>query len=792
VSEAHGRGRAWDPGGVEAHGGEAEGARGLDERRDVARLPVSELEHERGSLMEEGGKRCEEDAQGVEAVAPAVERERGLELRDRLREVGRVSHGNVGRVRDHEIEEGPARERGEPVGRDGDHARTDAVAARVGGGEGEGRRRAIDRDDARAGALERQRHGEDAAPRAEVGESPGVRSGGARRFHDAFRLAARDQSARVDEKGPAQKFPFAEEVLQRLARGAARDELREGRPCRRLRGFAPAAVKPGAGACRGPCEQLFRLVRSVILAREAAPPLGEKRSPGRVRVGGGAHAGLVFKMERMSGSRILVLFGADRSSPNPGSRSDPVTSVRAAFGPAVDAMDAVAVYTLDRSGRIGYANRGARRVLDVDGRDVEGRSASELPAAGSETPEMVEGLNEVFETGRPRVARRIMLLADGTTRVESIVSMTPVVRYGKVVEAAVWRVDTRGPAGGDEHRARLLDSSPAGLLGVDASGRIEAVSRRLAEWVGRRADALEGLDVERTEVLPEALRGHIRAQAVNRAPQGTPTAIVEDDVALVTPEGVSRMFHVLVAPRPDGGADAVFLEGGSRRRLLAELDAARRALAEARETAMDVLQSTTRDLKARVQEIVAAARRAGDETSTPIQRARAEAELLATSDEFLARVGGAVPEDDGSGRRSIGGADGRPRVLLVEDNEENRELLAHMLRSRGAEVLTAANGREAVDAAAGFRFDFVLLDLQMPAMDGFQVLRRLRALPGGDRLPVVALTALTSDLVKERCEAEGMNDFVSKPVTLARIGELVAKWGRGGITTSSGTASRKR
>jgi CheY-like chemotaxis protein len=533
----------------------------------------------------------------------------------------------------------------------------------------------------------------------------------------------------------------------------------------------------------------------------------------------------VFKIERMSGPRILVLFGllllvagvviglpsslapaavviaaaavlvlfgADRSSPNPGSRSDPVTSVRAAFGPAVDAMDAVAVYTLDRSGRIGYANRGARRVLDVDGRDVEGRSASELPAAGSETPEMVEGLNEVFETGRPRVARRIMLLADGTTRVESIVSMTPVVRYGKVVEAAVWRVDTRGPAGGDEHRARLLDSSPAGLLGVDASGRIEAVSRRLAEWVGRRADALEGLDVERTEVLPEALRGHIRAQAVNRAPQGTPTAIVEDDVALVTPEGVSRMFHVLVAPRPGGGADAVFLEGGSRRRLLAELDAARRALAEARETAMDVLQSTTRDLKARVQEIVAAARRAGDETSGPIQRARAEAELLASSDEFLARVGGAVPEDDGSGRRSIGGADGRPRVLLVEDNEENRELLAHMLRSRGAEVLTAANGREAVDAAAGFRFDFVLLDLQMPAMDGFQVLRRLRALPGGDRLPVVALTALTSDLVKERCEAEGMNDFVSKPVTLARIGELVAKWGRGGITTSSGTASRKR
>ncbi len=473
---------------------------------------------------------------------------------------------------------------------------------------------------------------------------------------------------------------------------------------------------------------------------------------------------------------VLVLVGAGRSPSTAGSRAEPVTSVRAAFGPAVDAIEAVAVYTLDRTGRIGYANRGARRTLGIEERDLEGHPASDFPALGAETPEMIVGLNEVFETGQPRAARRILLTVDGATQVESIISMTPVVRYGKVVGAAIWRVDTHGPAGGDEHRARLLDSSPAGLLGVDAAGRIEAVSRRLSEWVGRRADALEGLDVERSEVLPEGLRALLRTHAANRAPQGTPTTGVEEDVSLVTPEGVSRMLHVVVSPRPGGGADAVFLDGGSRRRLLAELDAARRALAEAREAAVDVLQSTTRDLKARVQEIVAAARRAADETSGPIQRARAEADLKATSDQLLAHV-----EDSGSrdARRVIGGADGRPRVLLVEDNEENRELLAHMLRSRGAEVLTAGSGREAVDAAAGFHFDFVLLDLHMPEMDGFQVLRRLRGLPDGERLPVIALTALTSDLVKERCEAEGMNDFVSKPVTLARVGELVAKWGRG-------------
>jgi two-component system, sensor histidine kinase and response regulator len=102
-----------------------------------------------------------------------------------------------------------------------------------------------------------------------------------------------------------------------------------------------------------------------------------------------------------------------------------------------------------------------------------------------------------------------------------------------------------------------------------------------------------------------------------------------------------------------------------------------------------------------------------------------------------------------------------------------------MLRSRGAEVVGARTGREALEVASRQSFSFVLLDLQMPEMDGYQVLRRLRALPLGEALPVVALTALTSEDVRRRCEAEGMNDFVTKPVTLSRIRELVERWGGG-------------
>ncbi len=505
----------------------------------------------------------------------------------------------------------------------------------------------------------------------------------------------------------------------------------------------------------------------------------------------------------MSGPRILVLFGlllvagaflASPAAPllpgaillalaaalilaasfrSPGRSHAAETSVRAAFGPAVDALETLAVFTVDVDGRVGYVNRGAARVFGKPARELEGRPAGVVAYSETEDPEVAAALREVFETGRPTPARRLLLYAGGGPRIEAVVTMAPVVRYGKVVEVAVLRADTRGGAPLERH-GRLLDSTPAALLGVDSAGRIDAVNRRLADLFGRREDVLEGLDVGRTEALPEGVRALLRTHAV-RAGSSTPLPSVEEDLVLVTPGGVSRPYTVFVSARPGGGADAVFVDGASRRRLRTELEAARQSLSESRAAAAEAIASTTHDLREKVARIVEAARLSADESSGPIERRAASADLKATTEQLLARVEAdaaeaLTPEVFGSGS-------GRPAVLLVEDNEENRELLAHMLRSRGADVLAVGSGREAVDAAARLRFRFVLLDLQMPEMDGFQVLRRLRSLPGGDRLPVVALTALTSDLVKERCEAEGMDDFVSKPVTLARVGELVAKWG---------------
>lgn len=470
---------------------------------------------------------------------------------------------------------------------------------------------------------------------------------------------------------------------------------------------------------------------------------------------------------------ILILVSAARAGSGPVREAE--TGVRAAFGPALDALETLAVFTVDRDGKVGYVNRGSVRAFGKPARDLEGRPAGVVAYSEAEDPDMAGAVRDVFESGRPLPARRLLFYAGGGPRVESVVTLAPVVRYGKVVEVAVLRADTRAGGTPLERHGRLLDSVPAGLLGVDGAGRIDAVNRRLTDLLGRRADSLEGLDVERTEVLPAPVRALLKAHAV-RPGSGTPLPAAEEEILLVTPEGASRPYHVLISARPAGGADAVFVDGTSRRRLLTELEAARQALAETREAAAEAIATTTHDLRAKIALIVDAARRTADESSGPVQRRTASAELKATTEQLLARV--EADAADALSPEAFGSGSGRPTALLVEDNEENRELLAHMLRSRGADVLAVGTGREAVEAAARFRFGFVLLDLQMPEMDGFQVFRRLRALPGGDRLPVVALTALTSDLVKERCEAEGMDDFVSKPVTLARVGELVGKWGR--------------
>ncbi|MET0209868.1 MAG: response regulator, partial [Burkholderiaceae bacterium] len=119
------------------------------------------------------------------------------------------------------------------------------------------------------------------------------------------------------------------------------------------------------------------------------------------------------------------------------------------------------------------------------------------------------------------------------------------------------------------------------------------------------------------------------------------------------------------------------------------------------------------------------------------------------------------------------------RVLLVEDNAINQAVASAMLRKLGLAVTVATNGLDAVRLACTGAFDLVLMDCQMPGMDGFEATRRIRALEsgreGGAVLPIIALTANALAGDREACLAAGMTDYLSKPVTGTKLAQMLER-----------------
>ena len=117
------------------------------------------------------------------------------------------------------------------------------------------------------------------------------------------------------------------------------------------------------------------------------------------------------------------------------------------------------------------------------------------------------------------------------------------------------------------------------------------------------------------------------------------------------------------------------------------------------------------------------------------------------------------------------------RILLVEDNLINQKVASRMLEKNGHAVVTVNNGKEALRALEGQEFDAILMDVQMPEMDGLEATAAIRAAEQdtGRRLPIVALTAhaLTGD--RERCLAAGMDGYLAKPIQTAQLLNALAE-----------------
>jgi CheY-like chemotaxis protein len=116
-----------------------------------------------------------------------------------------------------------------------------------------------------------------------------------------------------------------------------------------------------------------------------------------------------------------------------------------------------------------------------------------------------------------------------------------------------------------------------------------------------------------------------------------------------------------------------------------------------------------------------------------------------------------------------------PKLLYVEDNEMNRDMLSRRLQRRGFEVLIAVDGEQGLSMAASQKPDLILMDMSLPVVDGWEATRRLKAVPDTQAIPIIGLTAHAMSTDRDKCLEAGCDDYDTKPVELERLLEKIER-----------------
>lgn len=126
-----------------------------------------------------------------------------------------------------------------------------------------------------------------------------------------------------------------------------------------------------------------------------------------------------------------------------------------------------------------------------------------------------------------------------------------------------------------------------------------------------------------------------------------------------------------------------------------------------------------------------------------------------------------------------------PRILIIEDNEENREALARRLQRRGYDIVVAGDGQQGVEMAKSEKPDLVLMDMNMPILDGWRASQMIRTDPDTEQLPIIGLTAHALEGDREKALQAGCSDYHTKPVEFSQLMTQIELLIRNGAHTSS-------